>query len=122
MLASGSRLPYSPCLGTVAAGEVQGFKLFLGPVSHCSACCFQVPINSSLVYSSPIMHHVQLEDLLPNQTYTYSVGDGGGNTSQALEFVTTGLQPPTSTVRCEQQQAEPLQPPCRIELRMLLLC
>lgn len=68
----------------------------------------QVPINSSLVYSSPIIHHVQLENLLPNQTYTYSVGDGGGNSTQALEFMTTGLQPPTSTVRCEQQQAEPL--------------
>eukprot|EP00891_Asterochloris_glomerata_P009937 jgi/Astpho2/9937/Aster-06643 len=59
----------------------------------------QVPINSSLVYSSPIIHHVQLENLLPNQTYTYSVGDGGGNSTQALEFMTTGLQPPTSTVR-----------------------
>ena len=80
----------------------------------------QVPINSTLVYSSPINHHVQLENLLPNQTYTYSVGDGGGNTTQALEFTTTGLQPPTSTVRCEQQQAQPLRPPCRVEPRMLL--
>ena len=81
----------------------------------------QVPVNSSLVYSSPIIHHVQLKNLLPNQTYTYSVGDGGGNTSQALEFTTTGLQPPSSTVRCEQQQAEPLRPPCKDEARMLLL-